>query len=249
MTIGAGQQRPDRLGDRLGVRVDAQSLPWRTMPRHMQIADARAGHRGDEGLGVIAVVHRIHVDVVDVQQQVAIGLFQNLEQKIALGQLGAERQIIGRILDGDAPAEHILHLPDPLGDIANHRRREGQRHQVVELRAIGGGSEMIAEAQHPMRIEKLAQLMQEARIQRIGAPEREGEPVRDQRVVPADLGQALAEPTAKTDPVLRCQLQEIQGGPLCQQLIEQRPTQSEAGPGRDGGGVSGRHRDARRCIG
>jgi hypothetical protein len=72
--------------------------------------DARAGHRIDEGAWVVAVVDGVDVDVVDVQQQVAIGLGQDrIDERCLVNRRGTRGRRMGKVgadvLDRDPPAQ------------------------------------------------------------------------------------------------------------------------------------------------
>jgi hypothetical protein len=50
--------------------------------------------------GLVAMIHAIDVNIIDVEQQQAIGSLQYIEQKIDLWHLLAWGAVIGHVLDG-----------------------------------------------------------------------------------------------------------------------------------------------------
>ena len=82
------------------------------------------------------VVHAADIDVVDIEQNQAVGTSCNLTQEFPLGDLGVPVGYIARyILEQNAPAENVLHRPHPFNDIRERLFRVRQWQQVVHVAA------------------------------------------------------------------------------------------------------------------
>ena len=197
--------------------------------------DPPAGHAGEEGLGVVAMVDRVDVDVVDVQQQVAVGLFQHRFDELCLVQVlavsgGRMAGVVGDVLHRDAPAEHVLHPADARGDVAHGLGGERDRHQVVEVAVAGAIAQVLAVQRHPVAVEEAPGAGQEGLVQRFQATQRQRQAVAAQRKACRQLVQRLAQPAADADPVVRRAFQEIEGVGRCgAQLLEQCAPQAQPG--------------------
>ena len=71
------EQCPDRIADRGAVGVDLQVVGLVVVAGDVDVCDALARQRPQECVRVVAVVGGVDVDVVDVEQQLAIGLGQH----------------------------------------------------------------------------------------------------------------------------------------------------------------------------
>lgn len=125
--IGMCQQFPDRIADRRAMGVDLQAGALLVVPGHVQVGDPPAGHRGDVGVGVETEVAGVDVDVVDVQQQLAIGFLQYRADEIDLFQLARQARIRRDVLDDQRPLEDVLY----------HRTRSATRRTDSSLNGSG----------------------------------------------------------------------------------------------------------------
>jgi len=66
------------------------------------------------------VVHRAHIDVVDVEQDQTVGRARRLAQEFPLREPRiAERDVARDVLQQDAPPEQLLHRAHPLHHVAS----------------------------------------------------------------------------------------------------------------------------------
>src|SRR5690606_20525483 len=127
---GGVQQLPDVGLHRRAVRVHVQVFGLVVVAGDVDIGDAFARQRRQVIQRVVAVVDGVDVDVVDVQQQVAVGLRQYRIDEIDLRHRLVGRGVVADVLDGDAPAQRVLDLTDAAGDMAHRLLGEGDGHQV-----------------------------------------------------------------------------------------------------------------------
>src|SRR3546814_17291208 len=74
----------------------------------VDVTDARRGQRTQEFVRVVAVVGGVDDDVVDVQQQVAVGLGEHRVDEVDLVHRLEGRGVVGEFLHRDPPAgEHL----------------------------------------------------------------------------------------------------------------------------------------------
>ena len=175
--IGMGQQRPHIVLHRCAVRIDLEVVGLVVMAGDVQAGDARRRHRIDEGARIVAVVDRVDVDVVDVEQQVAVGLGQHRVDEVDFAQRLVGRGVVADVLDRDAPPERILHLRDADGHVLDGFVGERQRQQVVEMAAGAAVAQVFAVEGDVVAIQELARLAHERHVQRVGPAQRQRQPV------------------------------------------------------------------------
>ena len=129
----------------------------------------------DKLQGIEAVVEGAHVDVVHVQQHMAVRATRDFGQEIPFAHRGvAKGHITGHVLQQNLPAQEILHLTYPGGDVIQRLLGVGYGKQVVQISAGNPGpAQMIG---HPGRLDALRQLFQcfqVVTIQRVGAADRQ----------------------------------------------------------------------------
>ena len=88
---------------------------------------------------VEVVVEGADIDVVDVEQDLAVGAPRQLGDELPFGQLGGGVGDVARdVLEHQAAAEPVLHLHHPLGDVVQRLLGVGQRQQVVHVDGRAG---------------------------------------------------------------------------------------------------------------
>jgi hypothetical protein len=98
------------------VRVDDVALLM-AMACHMKLHHAVARHAAEELVGRETVVEGAHINVVDVEQQPAIGAACNLAYKLPFGHLRlAEGHVARHVLEREPATEKILHPADAFDD-------------------------------------------------------------------------------------------------------------------------------------
>src|SRR3546814_217201 len=119
--VGLGQQGSDRVAHRRAVGVDLEIAGLVKVAGDVDVGNALAGQGAQEAVRVVTVVGRIDHDVVDVQQQLAVGALEYGIDEVDLGHrarvAGVEGRVMGDVLDRDAPAERVLGAADARGDV------------------------------------------------------------------------------------------------------------------------------------
>ncbi len=221
------QQFPDRIADRRAMGVDLQAGALFVVPGHVQVGDPPAGHRGDVGVGVETEVAGVDVDVVDVQQQLAVGFLQYRADEIDLFQLARQARIRRDVLDDQRPLEDVLYHPDPFGDPAHRFVAERQRHQVVELAVVGAGRQVLAVGTDAMLLDETLDRAQQRHVQRGVATEVERQTMAEERQALGQLAELAAETAADADPVLRGDFEEVDPALVAgAERLQQRATQA-----------------------
>src|SRR5215469_8041502 len=106
------------------------------VPREMKLRNALSGDSGEVGRGVEAMVECIHVDVVDIEQDTAVGGLGHAREKFPFAHRRfAIREVARDILDKNRTLENILNGADSARDVLERRLGERQRQQVVEVAA------------------------------------------------------------------------------------------------------------------
>ena len=207
--IGAFEQAPDRIDDRRAVRVDLEVGRFVVVAGDMHVGDALAGQRVEECVGVVAVIDAVDVDVVDVEQKIAVGFGEHCVDEVDLAHRLARRCVVRNVLDRDALAEDVLRLADAAGDVMHGFVRERNRHQVVEMPAVGAIGKVFGIDRDAVRVEQAADFREQRFVERIASAERERKAMADERMAFGERAQRAAEPAADADPVFRRDLEEI----------------------------------------
>ncbi len=184
------------------------------------------------------------VQVVHVQQQAAAGAPHQRRQEGGLGHRRMVEGDIGRgVLHQDAPAEHVLHLRDMVGDVRERSLGIGQRQQVVqELAAMARPGEMLADQPGLVAFDEGLQAAQMIRVQRCRAADRQPDPVQRERIgLPDGLQIAVRRP-ARAHVVLGMDLEPADVGPVGQDSVVVPGLQADAGAGGNGGRAAHRGR-------
>ena len=79
------------------------------------------------------MIVRAHEDVVDVQQDAAIGAAGELGQKLVLRHVAIEHQVAGGVLQQNPPSEPLLHDLHPARHVGQHLLGVRQRQQIVRV--------------------------------------------------------------------------------------------------------------------
>ena len=110
----------------------------------MQVAEAITGQGTDKVEWVITVINTIDIGVVDIEQQLAVGLSKYGIDEIDLIHLLAGGSIVGDVFDGDGLFQNILHPSNPRRHIVHRLLGEGDRHQVIEMTVVTAVAEVFA---------------------------------------------------------------------------------------------------------
>src|SRR6056297_408465 len=204
------EEFPDRV-DHIGtVGVDDQVLGFVVVPGDVDIGHPFGRQPFEELHGVVAVIDAVDVDVVDVQQQVAVGAFEHRVDEFQLAQLVAGRCVIRDVFPGNSPSDKILGLANASGHPVHRFPGKGNRHQVVQMSMLRTVTEMLGINLDVVLVEKSARAAQEGLVQRFGRAQRKGKPVADERLALGPLPELPAANATDADPVLRGDFHEAQ---------------------------------------
>ncbi|MCY1170909.1 hypothetical protein D9M73_109990 [compost metagenome] len=131
--VDPAEQVPDRIGNRLVVRID-QALAPLAMAREMDLADAIDGDASQILIGVEAVIGSAHIDVVHIEEEIAAGPFGHLGKERPFGHLVIGKGQVGRwIFENERPFEHVLNMADVGADRIERLFGERQGQKVVRI--------------------------------------------------------------------------------------------------------------------
>ncbi len=154
------------------VRVEEVLLEF-AVAGNVNLCDAMRGHRVDVGKRVETVVLRRDINIVDVEQNAAVGAFDDFGQELPLRHFGdVKLGVAGDVFDDHRHFREVLHL-------ANLLRRHldcfpGVRHgqQVVGVAAIHRApAKMVAEPRSFGAARELLEPLQVLTAERIGRAE------------------------------------------------------------------------------
>ena len=99
------------------------------------------------------------IDIVDVEQKPAPGASRKLVDEFPLGHLGLGEGDVGRhILDGETPAEEILHVVDAVDHVVQRLLGVGDGQEIVQVHPMDAGpAEVIGD---PFRLNALGEALQ-----------------------------------------------------------------------------------------
>src|SRR5262249_57585230 len=139
---------------------------------------------GEVLAGIEVMIPGTHVDVVDVQENPAVGALRHLPEKLPFGHLRVlERDVARDVLEQDAAPQHVLYFGDAFRDVACRELGEWERKEIVEVLAVHPGpAQMI---RHPSGLYLLDQPLQTSQVveaEWIGGPNVQGDSVQNHRV-------------------------------------------------------------------
>ena len=113
----------------------------------VHLADAMVGDLVQVIVGVESVVFAGDVDVVDVQQNSAVGQFDHFGQELPFGHFrDVEFGIAADIFHDDGDFQKILHFPDPAGGVFGGGESVGHREKIMGVGSIDASpAKMIGE--------------------------------------------------------------------------------------------------------
>ncbi|MNQ48526.1 hypothetical protein D3C85_624050 [compost metagenome] len=156
------------------------------------------------------MVDRIDVDVVDVQQQVAIGLAQHCIGERHLVHVLLGRGVIRDVFHRQASPENVLGLTNARGDVVHRFFGKRQRQQVVQVTVIAAIAQVLAVQRYVVVIEENPHLLQKPDIQRRRPAQRQGQAVTGQRITLGQTSQRCTMGAADADPVFRRDFEKIE---------------------------------------
>ena len=135
------------------------------------------------GRHVEAVIGGADIDIVDVEQEAAAGLFRQTSAKTPIPEY-RKHEIRDRCsgFPDQRTAEIILHRAHAVGDMREALPRQRHRQQIMRVHAVDAGpAQMIRNPDRPHMLGELAQLAQIGHVERIGAADRQRHAVHHHR--------------------------------------------------------------------
>ena len=102
MLIGPVKQLPDRINDIRTVRVNKQIFCFLKMPGDMNITDSLSRQLRKKCIGIVAMVNAVDINIINIQQKIAIRLGQYRIEKVDLRHFLTRCRIVRHILHRDA---------------------------------------------------------------------------------------------------------------------------------------------------
>jgi len=143
---GAIVEVPDGIEDWVVVGVQDVLFEF-GVACDVDLGDAISRDGVDVGARVEAVILRRDVDVVDVEEDAAVGFFDDFVEEFPFGHFGdVELGVTGDVFDDDGDLEEVLNVADALGCVVDGLPGVGHGEQVVGVAAIDGApAEMVGE--------------------------------------------------------------------------------------------------------
>src|SRR3990172_6592494 len=185
------------------MRVDDQILLLAVVTGDVRVGNAMTRQSLEEFDRVVAVIDAVHEDVVDVDEEVAVGLFEDGPDEVDLGHLLTWRAIVGGVFYRDASLKDCLYATDAIRHVMHRLLGEGDGHQVVDMPVVGAVAQVVAVTTNLVDIEKLLELEQIVRIERCRAAQIEAQAVADKGGAFRDGTEAFTGTPPYLYPVLR----------------------------------------------
>ena len=207
-----GVQRPHLIAHRRVVRIDAHLAPVNgadAVPGEVHLLHRTPRNAVEIAARVEAMIHRVDVDVVHVEQQAAARFVRERGQEIPFGRC-AERvnsQIARDVLDEDLAAEKILHLPHAIAHVPQRFFGVGQRQQIVREAPADGAPQRCSDTSMRLEVAHESRDLREMRaIERIGRADGEPDAMQAQRIVLAHLAEHARQRARRARSSSRCAL-------------------------------------------
>ena len=198
--------------------------------------DPVPGELVEEGDGVVAVVGRVHGQVLDVEEERAVGLPGHGPEEPRLSQPRSRvPQQVGDVLEDQGPTEDPLHLADPPRDPLRLRLGEGNGQELPHLAGPGPAEgEVLGVDLDPRRVQEPGHPVEVRGIGTLLGGDREADPVGHHGQAPEDRTQAPGRgPGSVVQVIVDHELHEVDPvGPVEDPVPQGRP-QPEAGAARD----------------
>jgi hypothetical protein len=181
------------------------------MSGQVQLPHARSRHAVDERAWIEAVIDGAHVDVVDVEQQVAIRELREPRQEFPFAHArGRKADVARNVLEQDAAAESVLDLPDPRSHVGERLVGIGQRQQVVQVETVDTRPAQVVRDPGGLDARgERRQLAQVLAIERVAAANRERHAVQRDRMGCADALEVMQRTAARDEIILGDRLEPV----------------------------------------
>src|SRR5690554_731911 len=116
--------------------VNTQIFCFVIMPCDVHIARPLSWQTLQKFYGIVAVVNAIHIHIVYIKQQMAVGLSNNGVNKFTLAHFLQRRAIIRGIFDRNSLTKNILGLANASSHITYGFCCEGYGQQIIKLSIV-----------------------------------------------------------------------------------------------------------------
>ena len=194
---GLGVKRPYWVNNRMIVGVD-DARAVMLMARKMDLANPLGRNAVEIAQWLEFVVEGADIDIVHIQQQVAVGAPRHFRQEFTLGHRGMrERDVAGDVLDEDAPPVAAPVPAYPAYDMLQRLLAQGRGSRSCMLMPpISGPAQMIRNPGWLYFVRKRLQAVQIPQIERVGRADRQRYAVQDHRPALAYPHQRMQRPPA-----------------------------------------------------
>ena len=204
MLIGTVEYRPYRIDNIGAVGVNDQVRVFIVVTGNMRIANALCRQLFQESDGIITMVDRVDIDIVDVQQKTAVGLAEHGIEKIDFLHFTARRRgVIGGVFHGDFLLQNVLYPADAFGHIMHGILGERDGQQVIEVAVIGAVAQVLAVMFDTMLLHEFSDRPDKVFIQRCRTADGQGQAVADEIIALGKVTKLFAESATDIDPVFR----------------------------------------------
>src|SRR5690606_29289894 len=93
---------------------------------------------------VVAMVDAVNVNVINIQQQIAIGFSDNSIDEFDFAHLLLGCAVVGCVFDGDALFQNVLRLANSRSYITDGFFGEGYWQQIIKLASIAAVTQVLA---------------------------------------------------------------------------------------------------------
>ncbi len=211
------------------VRVDQMRARVR-MSRQMDLPDAVDRHAGDVIERRKAVIDRVYVDIVHVEQDAAVGALGDSGQELPFGHRGVlVGQVARNILDQNAPAQPLLHVADSRRGRGHRFFGERQREQIVRVMpSERAPAKMVGDPRGLEAADQRQQVVEVALADRIDAADIERNAMQDDRSGRPCALENLQRPPAADHEVLGDYLEPVGARGAVENSCEVRGAQADA---------------------
>ena len=213
------------------VLADAPSC----MTGEMDLVDRVRRDLGQECVEVQPEVVRVHVRVVDVEQQPATRTLDDRGQKRAFGQGRVlERDVGAQVLDQHLATEEVLQLAHARRQVLDGLLGVGQRQQVVEMLAVDvGPASVFADEVRLETTHGVSHPAQVLAVERVRRAEAQPDSVQAQRVGRANTLECAHRGPAVVEVVFGVGFQPADVGHSVQDCLVVRRSQADPGARRN----------------
>ena len=226
---GAGVHVPDGVEDRVVVRVEGVLFELR-VAGDVNLGYAVGGYAVYVLHGIEAVVLRGDVDVVDVEEDAAVGCVNNFVQELPLGHLGlVELGVAADVFYGDGDFKEVLHFADAGGGSTNGLKGVGEWEEIVGVAAVDASpAEVVGEPWRFGAPGEVFESLEVFAVERLSGAEVHGDAVLDDAVLFEDLVEDFEGAASVDHVIFGDDLKPVDEGLLGEDVIVVRDAKADS---------------------